>query len=154
MADGMNEEQKPLARGGTARGMHSLPSRPAAGARLRSGGFPRRARLDVLPQSGPDDALKGSRIEWRLANLAPLVLPVDQIDPQVGDPRLLMLRRRRAGCGRRPEGSSRSAAPCGVGRGAARGSARAGPDAAPGKAPGAPAASGGISLGRRCGAGR
>ena len=56
---GVNVEAGRAARGGTARGMRSTLSRPAAGARLLGGGFPRRVRRGAARgavRAGPDAA--------------------------------------------------------------------------------------------------
>ena len=103
-----------VARDDTARGMRSILSSLAASARLLGDDFPRRTWLDVLQQSGPDDALKDLLIEWCVANPVPLVLLVDEIDSLVGDTLLSVLRQLRAGYQRRPDAFPQSVVLCGV----------------------------------------
>ena len=110
----VNVEVGQVARDDTARGMRSILSSLAASARLLGDDFPRRVWLDVLQQSGPDDALKDLLIEWCEANPTPLVLLVDEIDSLVGDTLLSVLRQLRAGYEHRPEGFPQSIVLCGV----------------------------------------
>ena len=110
----VNVEVGQVARDDTARGMRSILSSLAASARLLGDDFPRRVWLDVLQQSGPDDALKDLLIEWCVANPTPLVLLVDEIDSLVGDTLLSVLRQLRAGYEHRPEGFPHSVVLCGV----------------------------------------
>ena len=110
----VNVEVGQVARDDTARGMRSILSSLAASARLLGDDFPRRVWLDILQQSGPDDALKDLLIEWCVANPTPLVLLVDEIDSLVGDTLLSVLRQLRAGYQQRPEGFPQSVVLCGV----------------------------------------
>ena len=110
----VNVEVGQVARDDTARGMRSILSSLAASARLLGDDFLRRTWLDVLQQSGPDDALKDLLIEWCVANPVPLVLLVDEIDSLVGDTLLSVLRQLRAGYQQRPEGFPQSVVLCGV----------------------------------------
>ena len=110
----VNVEVGQVARDDTARGMRSILSSLASSARLLGDDFPRRFWLDILQQSGPDDALKDLLIEWCVANPTPLVLLVDEIDSLVGDTLLSVLRQLRAGYQRRPEGFPQSVVLCGV----------------------------------------
>ena len=104
----VNVEVGQVARDDTARGMRSILSSLASGARLLGDDFPRRVWLDILQQSGPDDALKDLLTEWCVANPVPLVLLVDEIDSLVGDTLLSVLRQLRAGYQRRPPRRGRS----------------------------------------------
>ena len=110
----VNVEVGQVARDDTARGLRSILSSLAASARLLGDDFLRRTWLDVLQQSGPDDALKDLLIEWCVANPVPLVLLVDEIDSLVGDTLLSVLRQLRAGYQQRPEGFPQSVVLCGV----------------------------------------
>ena len=110
----VNVEVGQVARDDTARGIRSILSSLAASARLLGDDYPRRIWLDILRQSGPDDALKDLLIEWCLANPVPLVLLVDEIDSLVGDCLLSVLRQLRAGYEQRPEGFPQSVVLCGV----------------------------------------
>ena len=110
----VNVEVGQVARDDTARGIRSILSSLAASARLLGDDFPRRVWLDILQQSGPDDALKDLLIEWCVANPVPLVLLVDEIDSLVGDTLLSVLRQLRAGYQQRPEGFPQSVVLCGV----------------------------------------
>ena len=110
----VNVEVGQVARDDTARGIRSILSSLAASARLLGDDYPRRIWLDILRQSGPDDALKDLLIEWCLANPVPLVLLVDEIDSLVGDTLLSVLRQLRAGYEQRPEGFPQSVVLCGV----------------------------------------
>ena len=110
----VNVEVGQVARDDTARGMRSILSSLASGARLLGDDFPRRVWLDILQQSGPDDALKDLLTEWCVANPVPLVLLVDEIDSLVGDTLLSVLRQLRAGYQRRPEAFPQSVVLCGV----------------------------------------
>ena len=110
----VNVEVGQVARDDTVRGMRSILSSLAASARLLGDDFPRRVWLDILQQSGPDDALKDLLTEWCVANPVPLVLQVDEIDSLVGDTLLSVLRQLRAGYQQRPEGFPQSVVLCGV----------------------------------------
>ena len=110
----VNVEVGQVARDDTARGMRSILSSLASSARLLGDDFPRRVWLDILQQSGPDDALKDLLTEWCVANPVPLVLLVDEIDSLVGDTLLSVLRQLRAGYEQRPEGFPQSVVLCGV----------------------------------------
>ena len=110
----VNVEVGQVARDDTARGMRSILSSLASSARLLGDDFPRRVWLDILQQSGPDDALKDLLIEWCVANPTPLVLLVDEIDSLVGDTLLSVLRQLRAGYQQRPVGFPQSVVLCGV----------------------------------------
>ena len=110
----VNVEVGQVARDDTARGIRSILSSLAASARLLGDDYPRRIWLDILWQSGPDDALKDLLIEWCVANPVPLVLLVDEIDSLVGDTLLSVLRQLRAGYEQRPEGFPQSVVLCGV----------------------------------------
>ena len=110
----VNVEVGQVARDDTARGMRSILSSLASSARLLGDDFPRRVWLDILQQSGPDDALKDLLTEWCVANPVPLVLLVDEIDSLVGDTLLSVLRQLRAGYQRRPEAFPQSVVLCGV----------------------------------------
>ena len=110
----VNVEVGQVARDDTGRGMRSILSSLASSARLLGDDFPRRVWLDILQQSGPDDALKDLLIEWCVANPTPLVLLVDEIDSLVGDTLLSVLRQLRAGYQQRPVGFPQSVVLCGV----------------------------------------
>ena len=110
----VNVEVGQVARDDTARGMRAILSSLAASARLLGDDFPRGVWLDILQQSGPDDALKDLLIEWCMANPVPLVLLVDEIDSLVGDTLLSVLRQLRAGYPQRPEAFPQSVVLCGV----------------------------------------
>ena len=110
----VNVEVGQVARDDTARGMRSILSSLAASARLLGDNHPRKIWLDILQESGPDDALKDLLIEWCLANPTPLVLLVDEIDSLVGDTLLSVLRQLRAGYQQRPKGFPQSIVLCGV----------------------------------------
>ena len=110
----VNVEVGQVARDDTARGMRAILSSLAASARLLGDDFPRGIWLDILQQSGPDDALKDLLIEWCMANPVPLVLLVDEIDSLVGDTLLSVLRQLRAGYPQRPGAFPQSVVLCGV----------------------------------------
>ena len=110
----VNVEVGQVARDDTARGMRSILGSLAASARLLGDDFPRRVWLDIFQHSGPDAALKDLLIEWCVANPAPLVLLVDEIDSLVGDTLLSVLRQLRAGYPQRPEAFPQSVVLCGV----------------------------------------
>ena len=110
----VNVEVGQVARDDVARGIRAILSSLASSARLLGDDFPRRVWLDILQQSGPDDALKELLTRWCEADPTPLVLLVDEIDSLVGDTLLSVLRQLRAGYEQRPEGFPQSVVLCGV----------------------------------------
>ena len=110
----VNVEVGQVARDDVARGIRAILSSLASSARLLGDDFPRRVWLDILQQSGPDDALKELLTRWCEANPTPLVLLVDEIDSLVGDTLLSVLRQIRAGYEHRPDGFPQSVVLCGV----------------------------------------
>ena len=110
----VNVEVGQVARDDVARGIRAILSSLASSARLLGDDFPRRVWLDILQQSGPDDALKELLTRWCEADPTPLVLLVDEIDSLVGDTLLSVLRQIRAGYEHRPDGFPQSVVLCGV----------------------------------------
>ena len=68
----------------------------------------------VLAKAGPNNALRRTLASWCMANSAPLVLLIDEIDSLVGDTLLSVLRQLRAGYPQRPQGFPYSVVLCGV----------------------------------------
>ena len=110
----VNVEVGQVARDDVARGIRAILSSLASSARLLGDDFPRRVWLDILQQSGPDDALRELLTRWCEADPTPLVLLVDEIDSLVGDTLLSVLRQIRAGYEHRPDGFPQSVVLCGV----------------------------------------
>ena len=110
----VNVEVGQVARDDTARGMRAIIGSLADSAMLLGDDYPSGAWLEVMANTGPENALKGLLIRWCVANPVPLVLLVDEIDSLVGDTLLSVLRQLRAGYENRPKGFPHSIVLCGV----------------------------------------
>ena len=110
----VNVEVAQVARDDTARGVRSILSSLASGARQLGDDRPDRLWPDILAKVGPDDALRELLASWCIESEVPLVLLVDEIDSLVGDTLLSVLRQLRAGYQNRPGRFPQSIVLCGV----------------------------------------
>ena len=111
----VNIETAQTARDDVARGMRAILGVIASRAhRILGDGFVQSIWKATLAESGGDNALRETLVQWSLASPKPLVLLIDEIDSLMGDTLISVLRQLRSEYDRRPAEFPQSVVLCGV----------------------------------------
>ncbi len=110
----VNVEPAQVARDDVAEGMRAILSSLDMNAQRLGDDYLKNVWPNVLAEAGASNVLQQVLAGWCLANPAPLVLLVDEIDSLVGDTLLSVLRQLRAGYEHRPQSFPQSIVLCGV----------------------------------------
>ena len=111
----VNIETAQTARDDVDRGMQAILGAIGSSARRILGdGFVESIWKETLEESGGDNALCETLVQWSLASPKPLVLLIDEIDSLMGDTLISVLRQLRSEYDRRPAEFPQSVVLCGV----------------------------------------
>ena len=111
----VNIESAQTARDDVDRGMQAILGAIGSSARRILGdGFVESIWKETLEESGGDNALRETLVQWSLASPKPLVLLIDEIDSLMGDTLISVLRQLRSEYHRRPAEFPQSVVLCGV----------------------------------------